>query len=217
MTSGRTCPVCGQGISRYAIKCGNCGRFLPDPVEPEDAGPSRENEMPARPSSVVAMWFDGKFHKARMAPIEGMGLYRGAGRIRVDAEGLWISGRHVLPRRTRVLLGALLWPFLTLIGAYVLMEFVFLTAETVTIPWPSVRRYAADAKTGKVAIEFSGPEWTSPIVIGGPAWAKLHHALRAGAPAADVGPGRQRSHRLLMIGGAFLALFVHVLILGFLS
>jgi hypothetical protein len=163
---------------------------------------------PPPPVPTIPTWFQGSFRKVQVRPIKGFGLYRGGGTVEIHPPGLRILGQHVYSGGIRSLLFLGLFPFITLIGAYLIVEFALLKTEVVQIPWPSIRRYAADPKKGEVAIEFSGPGWTSPVVFRTPQWAELHQALRDSIPAADAGPGRQKSRPLLIVGAVLVSLIV---------
>jgi len=157
---------------------------------------------------MIPTWFQGTFRKVQVRPIKGFGLYRGGGTIEVHPPGLRILGQHVYSGGIRALLFLGLFPFITMIGAYLIVEFALLKTEVVQIPWPSIRRFAADPRKGEIAIEFSGPAWTSPVVFRTPEWAALHQALHESIPAADAGPGRQKSRPLLIVGAVLVSLIV---------
>ena len=163
---------------------------------------------PPLPGAMIPTWFQGTFRKVQVRPIKGFGLYRGGGTIEVHPPGLRILGQHVYSGGIRALLFLGLFPFITMIGAYLFVEFALLKTEVVQIPWPSIRRFAADPRKGEIAIEFSGPAWTSPVVFRTPEWAALHQALHESIPAADASPGQQKSRPLLIVGAVLVSLIV---------
>jgi hypothetical protein len=146
----------------------------------------------------VTLTTTGKFHKAQVKAM-GMkeyGMYRGNGTLTIDDEGIKIEGRHVKSLGVRVLIGILIVigsaiatvgaVILGIIPVYLLVEYVILTRENLVIPWARVRKYAFDPKRKRVALDFEGPEWTSPAVLRTPDLARVAQALRERAPEKDA-------------------------------
>jgi hypothetical protein len=141
---------------------------------------------------------EGKFRKVRVKAL-GMkqyGRYRGQGKLTIDDEGIKIEGRHVKSIGARwgigillviasaiVTMGAVVLGF---IPVYLLVEYAILNRENLSIPWAKVRKYAFVPKQKLVALDFEGPEWTSPAVMRTEDLARIAQALREKAPEKDA-------------------------------
>lgn len=85
-------------------------------------------------------------------------------------------------------MGAIVLGFLPV---YLLVEYAILKRENLSIPWAKVRKYAFDPKRQLIALDFEGPEWTSPSVIRTANLSRVAEALREKAPDGDANPGIQ--------------------------
>jgi len=141
---------------------------------------------------------EGKFRKVRVKAL-GMkeyGRYRGQGKLTIDDEGIKIEGRHVKSIGARWGIGILLViasaivtrgaVVLGFIPVYLLVEYAILNRENLSIPWAKVRKYAFDPKQQLVAVDFEGPDWTSPSVMRTPDLARVAQTLRERAPEKDA-------------------------------
>ena len=141
---------------------------------------------------------EGTFRKVRLKAMamKEYGRYRGQGKLTIDDEGIKVEGRHVKSIGTRwgigillaiasaiVTMGAVILGF---IPVYLLVEYVILNRENLSIPWGKVRKFAFDPKQQLVALDFEGPEWTSPVVLRTTDLAAIARALREKAPAKDM-------------------------------
>jgi hypothetical protein len=145
---------------------------------------------------------EGKFRKARISALgaKQYGMYRGQGRLTVDAEGIKIEGRHVKSLNARwgiglaLVIGSLILTagklILGIIPVYFLLEYAILDRENISIPWSGVRKYAFD-KHKQIALEFDGPPWTSPSVMRAADLTDLAPLFRQFAPEKDATPSVQ--------------------------
>lgn len=161
---------------------------------------------------------EGRFCKVRIKAL-GMneyGRYRGRGKLTIDDEGIKIEGRHVKSLRARWGIGILLVIasgvltggaiILGFIPVFLLMEYVILSRENLSIPWSKVRKYAFDPYRQLAAIAFDGSEWTSPAVINTSDIALIVQAFREKAPEKEA-TSNQPEYQLSTLAVFSLVLF----------
>ncbi|MHB1390989.1 MAG: TFIIB-type zinc ribbon-containing protein [Thermoleophilia bacterium] len=159
------CGECGVEVDVNDEKCPICGANI---EEVEDAFFASE----------------GKFRNSYVRKFaQGTGRYRGKGRLIIADDGMTIEGRHVMSFRTRLLVFILL-P-LGFIPSYFLVEYVLLVRENISISWESLRGYAFNTKSNLVALDFEGPEQTSPAVFRTQEISRVINLLREKAPDKD--------------------------------
>jgi hypothetical protein len=138
-----------------------------------------------------------RFRKVMIKPIKRYGAYRGAGTLRLDQSGIHVTGKHVRPMATRLLIGIGLFAVcLILTGGklapgfiplYFLLEYGLLEEGNCHIPWASVARYTAQVPKQRIAIETSSSEkHKNPLVFSCDRWAEVRQALRTFAPGREV-------------------------------
>jgi hypothetical protein len=139
------------------------------------------------------------FRKDRVKPLGSRkyGRYRGNGKLILTDIGFTIEGEHILSLGKRwaigIFLGAIASVFYSLLGGivlgYFLAELVFLKRQSITVTWDNLLRYAFDTKEHLIALDFVGPDWTSPSVahlfFG---FDRVARALRELAPDKDATP-----------------------------
>jgi hypothetical protein len=79
--------------------------------------------------------------------------------------------------------------YLVLIGPvplYLIVEYAWLKREALHVPWSDVQRFTTDPAQQLVAIEFAGPEWTSPVVLQSDHWRELAAWLRQRVPGGEI-------------------------------
>lgn len=142
----------------------------------------------------------GKYRKVRIPPLSKRtyGVYRGAGTLLLEDGGIRISGKHVLALGARwgigiglavasaiLTAGALILGFIPI---YLLVEYVFLKKEELTVPWDKISGFAVDPKRKCVGIAFDGPPLTSPIMYVSDEWNDIARRLRERIPGKDCTP-----------------------------
>jgi hypothetical protein len=128
--------------------------------------------------------------------VKKFGMYRGQGRITMDDSGITVEGRHVRSIGARWGIGILIViasgiltggaVILGIIPVYLLVEYVILTRENISISWDELTHYCVDPKRKLVGLEFQGPDWTSPAILRTEQFKDLVNKLRAKAPEKDV-------------------------------
>lgn len=197
------CTLCGQNSpSRYYFRdegrteplvCRNCARAG------AGARPAPASQVPA-PS---ALHVTGKFRKLRIEPLRRVGQYRGEGALTFGNDGFRVSGRHVLSMDVRWGIGLSLFVGILIVTGglfapgwiplYLLVEYVWLTREDLSVRFDDVQGFAADARRELIAIAFAGSSWCSPVVLKTPHWRQAFELLQARAPAANGTPCRSRT------------------------
>ena len=133
----------------------------PTPLRP-DADPSSQS------AHVV-------FRKKRVAPLKRYGSFRGEGVLQMDADGVWIEGRHVFSAGARIGIAvatslsiALLTHGVLLVGAiplYFLVEYGVLRRARIHVGWSDVRALGSDPSKNLVAFDFVGSKNMTPVTF----------------------------------------------------
>ena len=117
-----------------------------------------------------------QFQKKRIKALglKDFGRYRGRGKLILNDNGISIEGRHVLSLGSRWGIGILIaiasvaltygYAMLGFVPIYLLVEFAILKRENIIITWDNIRKYAFDLKRHLLAVDFVGPDLTSPLV-----------------------------------------------------
>jgi hypothetical protein len=184
------CAHCSKKLPQHARVCAFCGTSISG-TGPAGAAMTLGDVQPA---DLVS----GKFRKVKIRPISGYSQYRGQGSIQFDDAGILITGRHVLSMGARwgiaiaIVVGSLLVSSGSLapgiIPLYFLMEYGWLKREETRVNLADLIMFAADPARGLIAIEFSGPNWRSPVVLNTPLWREAYKRLRVMKPSADAFP-----------------------------
>jgi hypothetical protein len=142
---------------------------------------------------------EGKFIKTRLHALgKGYGMYRRYGEITLSDDGITITGRHVKPIGIRWMYGIMIVFFsmiftggaiiLGIIPVYLLVEYVILTKEDITIPWKKLALYAFEPRRKLIGLAFDGPKWTSPVIIRTEQLESIITELRSREPKKDATP-----------------------------
>ena len=141
---------------------------------------------------------DGKFRKVKIRQLGRYGMYRGRGSIEIGEEGVKISGSHVYPVGTRWAIGIGIcvasaivtfgYIVLGIIPVYLLVEYVFLKKEEISVPWSSLKQFAAHPSRKLVGLNWDGPKWCNPVALKTDNWKDAIRALREKASHLDVTP-----------------------------
>jgi outer membrane protein assembly factor BamB len=115
------------------------------------------------------------FRKKRVAPLKRYGSFRGEGVLQMDADGVWIEGRHVFSAGARIGLAvatslsiALLTHGALLVGAiplYFLVEYGVLRRGRIHVGWSDVRALGSDPGKNLIAFDFVGSKNVTPVTF----------------------------------------------------
>ena len=144
--------------------------------------------------------FEGKFKKVRYKNLSGkFGMYRWAGKVTIDDNGITLQGWHVRSVAERWCIGIILVVFsfiltggaavLGVIPIYLLVEYCVLVREDINVPWTKRIKYIIDPKRKIVGFRFDGPKWTSPAFIYTEQFEQLADELHIRAFDKDVAAG----------------------------
>jgi hypothetical protein len=138
----------------------------------------------------------GKFVKVFVAGTRKAGQYRGQGNLQVTETGLKVTGRHVYTLGQRWLFGVGLVFVVALLTAgtfapgfllvYAVVEYAWLKKGNQTIPFDRIEAFKSVAKKKLIAIQFTGTEWESPLVLKSDQWRLLDAALASRLPNARL-------------------------------
>jgi hypothetical protein len=165
----------------------------PGPIKHDPIIPKKESEV------AIAIQSHGNFRKVCIKALSRRpGMYRGQGSILVGAHRITIAGRHVKSMGFRWGIGLLIMIFslifsggkilVGIIPVYLLVEYVFLKREDVTISLNKLKMYAVDPKKKLIGLEFDGPIRTSPAIFRTEQFKDLITELRTYAPGKDATP-----------------------------
>lgn len=117
-----------------------------------------------------------------------MGMYLWNHTRTNEADGITICGRQVYTLDQRWGFGLLLsFGILVLtLGTfapgvliiYPIVEYAWLKKEELRVPFGKIRKVAEDSQKQRIAIEFEGNKYTTPIVIMTPRWHELQAILK---------------------------------------
>ncbi len=115
----------------------------------------------------------------------------------MNDDGITIEGRHVKSMGVRWGIGFLIMLasgilsrgaiVLGIIPVYLLVEYVILKRENITIPWEKLRAYAVNPKKKLIGLDFEGSGGTSPAIIQTEQFQDIAAKLRSRVPDLYVG------------------------------
>ncbi len=159
-----------------------------------------ERKVAIPPQNVYLHHPIGKYKKFRIRELgkRPFGVYRGRGTLLLRDDGIQIKGKHVFSLGVRWVIGIALVIgsgiltggalFLGFLPIYLLVEYVFLKKQELTVPWGKIRAFAVDPKRSCVGIAFDGPPITSPIMYVSGEWCDIMNKLRKKIPEMDCTP-----------------------------
>ena len=160
--------------------------------------PERQATRLAEAGTQDDITIEGNFEKVRLRPLRRFGMYRRGGSIEVTPRGLTISGRHVFPVTTRLLIGVPL-SALTLVVGYGVVEYVLLVTEDLFVPWNGVEAFVIDRRQSRVGLAFRGSKESSPIVFRTSQAEWIYASLQSRIPDKDLGEGVVKGRPLLVL------------------
>jgi len=139
----------------------------------------------------------GKYRKVRLPALNkrAYGVYRGTGSLLLEDGGIRVKGKHVYSLGVRwgigiaiavisvVITGGAL--MLGIIPIYLLVEYVFLKKEEITVPWDKIQNFGVDPRRKLVGVTFDGPPATSPIMYVSDEWNDIALKLRERIPGKE--------------------------------
>lgn len=138
----------------------------------------------------------GKFVKVLVAGTRKAGQYRGEGNLQVTAAGLKITGHHVYTLGQRWLFGTglAIGTYVVTLGrfrlgillVYLVVEYAWLKKGHQTIAFDRIEAFKSVAKKKLIAIQFTGTEWESPLVLKSDQWRLVYDALASRIPRARI-------------------------------